>query len=72
VLRYWFAAMYFGEADSFTKALSLTRNSYRLEPRIHLPEGILLPLFRRDRFPFDQVPRYLLRDRDGPFGFDFS
>src|SRR6187399_3205530 len=26
----------------------------------------------REAFPFDQVPRYLLRDRDGIFGFDFT
>ena len=25
----------------------------------------------REAFPFDQVPRYLLRDRDGIFGSDF-
>ena len=26
----------------------------------------------REAFPFDQVPRYLLRDRDGIFGCDFT
>ena len=26
----------------------------------------------REAFPFDQVPRYLLLDRDGIFGFDFT
>ena len=26
----------------------------------------------REAFPFDQVPRYLLRDRDDIFGFDFT
>jgi len=26
----------------------------------------------REAFPFDQIPRYLLRDRDGIFGFDFT
>jgi putative transposase len=26
----------------------------------------------REAFPFDQVPRYLLRDRDAIFGFDFT
>jgi len=26
----------------------------------------------REAFPFDQVPRYLLRDRAGIFGFDFT
>src|SRR4029077_3961451 len=26
----------------------------------------------REAFPFDQVPRYLLRDRDGMFGADFT
>ena len=25
----------------------------------------------REAFPFDQVPRYLLRDRDGIFGGEF-
>jgi hypothetical protein len=26
----------------------------------------------REAFPFDQTPCYLLRDRDGIFGFDFT
>src|SRR6202042_1826680 len=26
----------------------------------------------REAFPFDQIPRYLLRDRDGIFGDDFT
>jgi putative transposase len=26
----------------------------------------------RETFPFDQIPRYLLRDRDGIFGVDFN
>jgi transposase InsO family protein len=26
----------------------------------------------RETFPFDQIPRYLLRDRDGIFGVDFT
>jgi hypothetical protein len=25
----------------------------------------------REAFPFDQIPRYLLRDRDGIFGAEF-
>jgi hypothetical protein len=26
----------------------------------------------REAFPFDQIPRYLLRDRDDTFGVDFT
>jgi hypothetical protein len=41
-----------------------------MSPLIPPPSGPANNL--REAFPFDQVPRYLLRDRDGIFGCDFT
>jgi putative transposase len=43
--------------------------STSMSPRIRPPNG--LPSKLREAFLFDQIPRYLLRDRDGIFGDDF-
>ena len=41
-----------------------------MSPRIRRPSGLGQQL--REAFPFEEVPRYLLRDRDRIFGADFT
>ena len=55
---------------SWCSLTTAAASSTSMSPLIPPPSGPGQQL--REAFPFDRVPRYLLRDRDGIFGDDFT